>query len=188
MTVIPEKGKWTRLVQVVGESAGKAAARFGRNFSGVEDDLRGHTGKMTRPAISLRSCDSGRADPESFAISIFRHYPEFRRQIPLASRIKVERSRSSLVACLTFRERNSIRFASLPDHRDVFYLRHPHKFLPSPKFTLLTKNKTFVFFFIFIPSVYVYGVESIVFQTFRDSRLGSRQCVASARKADTKLE
>lgn len=48
MTVIPEKGKWTGPVQVVGESVGKAAARFRRNFSVVEGDLRGHTGKMTR--------------------------------------------------------------------------------------------------------------------------------------------
>lgn len=31
----------------MGESAGKAAARSGQNFSGVEDDLRGHPEKMT---------------------------------------------------------------------------------------------------------------------------------------------
>jgi len=31
----------------VGESAGKTAAKSGQNFSSVEDDLRGHLGKMT---------------------------------------------------------------------------------------------------------------------------------------------
>lgn len=88
MMVIPEKGKWTGLVQVVGESG-----RFGRNFSGVGDDLRGHTGKMTRheSAWQFRSCDSRDAPIRGFAISIFRYYPEFRRRIPRTSQIEAER-------------------------------------------------------------------------------------------------
>lgn len=80
MTVIPEKGKWTRLVQVAGESGGKAAARYGRNFSGVGDDLRGHAEKITcqeNSAISIRGYNSRGVPIQKFRASLFQHYPVF---------------------------------------------------------------------------------------------------------------
>lgn len=58
----------------MGESAGKAAAKSGQNFSGVEDDLRGHPGKMT--CRELGNFDSRlRFETNS---KIQNYYPEFR--------------------------------------------------------------------------------------------------------------
>lgn len=72
----PKKENGRDWREVVGESAGKAAARSGQNFSGVEDDLRGHPGKMTchEPGNFDRGYDSRRTNSK-----IQNYYPEFRR-------------------------------------------------------------------------------------------------------------